>query len=146
MTESITSRNVPLLGQNFAKALMLSCMQKESKNMFVGTSWGVSTRLMGALVMTHSDDQGLVLPQFSADTSGYCFYKTNEQLEEIAAAVAVLMSDLKKLNVTVKFDDRTTQNQDLNSLNGELKGVPIRIAVGPKDLENGTLKWHEEIL
>jgi prolyl-tRNA synthetase len=75
---------------------------------------------MGALVMTHSDDQGLVLPPNLAPTSGYCaIYKTNEQLEEIAAAVAVLMSDLKKLNVTVKFDDRTTQNQDLNSLGVE---------------------------
>jgi prolyl-tRNA synthetase len=85
-----------------------------------------------------------VLPQFSADTS-LLFYKTNEQLEEIAAAVQCWCLTWK-IECYCEVDDRTTQNQDLNSLNGELKGVPVRIAVGPKDLENGTLKWHEEIL
>jgi prolyl-tRNA synthetase len=131
------------LGQNFAKAFDVKFANAEGKQEYVwGTSWGVSTRLMGALVMTHSDDQGLVLPPNLAPIQVVIvpIYKTNEQLEEIAAAVAVLMSDLKKLNVTVKFDDRTTQKPGFKFAEWELKGVPIRIAVGPKDLENGTFE------
>lgn len=131
------------LGQNFAKAFDVKFANAEGKQEYVwGTSWGVSTRLMGALVMTHSDDQGLVLPPNLAPIQVVIvpIYKTNEQLEEIAAAVAVLMSDLKKLTVTVKFDDRTTQKPGFKFAEWELKGVPVRIAVGPKDLENGTFE------
>jgi prolyl-tRNA synthetase len=131
------------LGQNFAKAFDVKFVNAEGKQEHVwGTSWGVSTRLMGALVMTHSDDQGLVLPPNLAPIQVVIvpIYKTNEQLDEIAAAVALLMSDLKKLNVTVKFDDRTTQKPGFKFAEWELKGVPVRIAVGPKDLENGTFE------
>jgi prolyl-tRNA synthetase len=131
------------LGQNFAKAFDVKFVNAEGKQEYVwGTSWGVSTRLMGALVMTHSDDQGLVLPPNLAPIQVVIvpIYKTNEQLDEIAAAVALLMSDLKKLNVTVKFDDRTTQKPGFKFAEWELKGVPVRIAVGPKDLENGTFE------
>lgn len=131
------------LGQNFAKAFDVKFANAEGKQEYVwGTSWGVSTRLMGALVMTHSDDQGLVLPPNLAPIQVVIvpIYKTDEQLSEIAAAVAVLTADLRKLNVTVKFDDRTTQKPGFKFAEWELKGVPVRIAVGPKDLENGTFE------
>ncbi|MBC5842286.1 proline--tRNA ligase [Flavobacterium sp. F-380] len=131
------------LGQNFAKAFDVKFANAEGKQEYVwGTSWGVSTRLMGALVMTHSDDQGLVLPPNLAPIQVVIvpIYKTDEQLSEIAAAVSVLTADLRKLNVTVKFDDRTTQKPGFKFAEWELKGVPVRIAVGPKDLENGTFE------
>jgi prolyl-tRNA synthetase len=131
------------LGQNFAKAFDVKFANAEGKQEYVwGTSWGVSTRLMGALVMTHSDDQGLVLPPNLAPIQVVIvpIYKTDEQLSEIAAAVSILTADLRKLNVTVKFDDRTTQKPGFKFAEWELKGVPIRIAVGPKDLENGTFE------
>jgi prolyl-tRNA synthetase len=131
------------LGQNFAKAFDVKFANAEGKQEYVwGTSWGVSTRLMGALVMTHSDDQGLVLPPNLAPIQVVIvpIYKTEEQLSEIAAAVSVLITDLRKLNVTVKFDDRTTQKPGFKFAEWELKGVPVRIAVGPKDLEKGTFE------
>jgi prolyl-tRNA synthetase len=131
------------LGQNFAKAFDVKFANAEGKQEYVwGTSWGVSTRLMGALVMTHSDDQGLVLPPNLAPIQVVIvpIYKTDEQLSEIAAAVSNLTTDLRKLNVTVKFDDRTTQKPGFKFAEWELKGVPVRIAVGPKDLENGTFE------
>ncbi|MBU0940505.1 MAG: proline--tRNA ligase [Bacteroidetes bacterium] len=131
------------LGQNFAKAFDVKFANAGGKQEYVwGTSWGVSTRLMGALVMTHSDDQGLVLPPNLAPIQVVIvpIYKTDEQLSEIAAAVSVLTADLRKLNVTVKFDDRTTQKPGFKFAEWELKGVPVRIAVGPKDLENGTFE------
>ena len=131
------------LGQNFAKAFDVKFANAEGKQEYVwGTSWGVSTRLMGALVMTHSDDQGLVLPPNLAPIQVVIvpIYKTDEQLSEIAAAVSNLTADLRKLNVTVKFDDRTTQKPGFKVAEWELKGVPVRIAVGPKDLENGTFE------
>ena len=131
------------LGQNFAKAFDVKFANTEGKQEYVwGTSWGVSTRLMGALVMTHSDDQGLVLPPNLAPIQVVVvpIYKTEEQLDLIAAEVAVLTAALRKLNVTVKFDNRTTQKPGFKFAEWELKGVPIRVAVGPKDLENGTFE------
>jgi prolyl-tRNA synthetase len=131
------------LGQNFAKAFDVKFATAEGKQEYVwGTSWGVSTRLMGALVMTHSDDQGLVLPPNLAPIQVVIvpIYKSDEQLEEISTAVNVVMSALKKLNVSVKYDNRTTQKPGFKFAEWELKGVPIRIAVGPKDLENGTFE------
>ncbi|WP_188049765.1 proline--tRNA ligase [Flavobacterium sp. GP15] len=131
------------LGQNFAKAFDVKFANTEGKQEYVwGTSWGVSTRLMGALVMTHSDDQGLVLPPNLAPIQVVIvpIYKTEEQLDLIAAEVAVLTAALRKLNVTVKFDNRTTQKPGFKFAEWELKGVPIRVAVGPKDLENGTFE------
>ena len=131
------------LGQNFAKAFDVKFATAEGKQEYVwGTSWGVSTRLMGALVMTHSDDQGLVLPPNLAPIQVVIvpIYKSDEQLEEISTAVNVVMLALKKLNVSVKYDNRTTQKPGFKFAEWELKGVPIRIAVGPKDLENGTFE------
>ncbi len=131
------------LGQNFAKAFDVKFANAEGKQEHVwGTSWGVSTRLMGALVMTHSDDQGLVLPPSLAPIQVVIvpIYKTDEQLEEISAVVNGLVSEFKKLNISVKFDNRTTQKPGFKFAEWELKGVPVRIAVGPKDLENGTFE------
>ncbi len=131
------------LGQNFAKAFDVKFANAEGKQEHVwGTSWGVSTRLMGALVMTHSDDKGLVLPPNLAPIQVVIvpIHKTEEQLEEITLAVNELISEFKKLTISVKFDNRTTQKPGFKFAEWELKGVPIRIAVGPKDLENGTFE------
>ena len=131
------------LGQNFAKAFDVKFANAEGKQEHVwGTSWGVSTRLMGALVMTHSDDKGLVLPPNLAPIQVVIvpIHKTEEQLEEITLVVNELISEFKKLTISVKFDNRTTQKPGFKFAEWELKGVPIRIAVGPKDLENGTFE------
>jgi prolyl-tRNA synthetase len=131
------------LGQNFAKAFDVKFANAEGKQEHVwGTSWGVSTRLMGALIMTHSDDQGLVLPPNLAPIQVVIvpIYKTDEQLAEITAAVNELTAKLRKLKMSVKYDDRTTQKPGFKFAEWELKGVPVRIAVGPKDLENGTFE------
>ncbi|MBS7233115.1 proline--tRNA ligase [Flavobacterium psychroterrae] len=131
------------LGQNFAKAFDVKFTNAEGKQEHVwGTSWGVSTRLMGALVMTHSDDQGLVLPPNLAPIQVVIvpIYKTDEQFAEISAAVNELTAKFKKLKISVKYDDRTTQKPGFKFAEWELKGVPVRIAVGPKDLENGTFE------
>ena len=131
------------LGQNFAKAFDVKFANAEGKQEHVwGTSWGVSTRLMGALVMTHSDDKGLVLPPSLAPIQVVIvpIYKSDEQLDEISQAVSILVSELKELNIAVKYDNRTTQKPGFKFAEWELKGVPVRIAVGPKDLENGTFE------
>ncbi len=131
------------LGQNFAKAFDVKFANAEGKQEHVwGTSWGVSTRLMGALVMTHSDDKGLVLPPNLAPIQVVIvpIYKSDEQLVEISSVVNELSSELRKLNVSVKYDDRTTQKPGFKFAEWELKGVPVRIAVGPKDIENGTFE------
>ena len=131
------------LGQNFAKAFDVKFANAEGKQEHVwGTSWGVSTRLMGALVMTHSDDQGLVLPPNLAPIQVVIvpIYKTDEQLAEITTAVNDLTAKLRKLKISVKYDDRTTQKPGFKFAEWELKGVPVRIAVGPKDLEQGTFE------
>lgn len=131
------------LGQNFAKAFDVKFANAEGKQEYVwGTSWGVSTRLMGALVMTHSDDQGLVLPPNLAPIQVVIvpIHKTDEQLAEITTAVNELAAKLRKLKISVKYDDRTTQKPGFKFAEWELKGVPVRIAVGPKDLENGTFE------
>ncbi|WP_310380158.1 proline--tRNA ligase [Flavobacterium sp.] len=131
------------LGQNFAKAFDVKFATAEGKQEYVwGTSWGVSTRLMGALVMTHSDDKGLVLPPNLAPIQVVIvpIYKTDQQLEEITLVVNVLTAELKKLHISVKFDNRTTQKPGFKFAEWELKGVPLRISVGPKDIENGTFE------
>jgi prolyl-tRNA synthetase len=131
------------LGQNFAKAFDVKFANAEGKQEYVwGTSWGVSTRLMGALVMTHSDDQGLVLPPNLAPIQVVIvpIYKNVEQLEAISNEVAVLLNEFKKLKISVKYDNRTTQKPGFKFAEWELKGVPVRIAIGPKDLENGTFE------
>ncbi len=131
------------LGQNFAKAFDVKFANAEGKQEYVwGTSWGVSTRLMGALVMTHSDDNGLVLPPNLAPIQIVIvpIYKTDEEFAAISEVAHTLVSQFKKLRISVKFDDRTTQKPGFKFAEWELKGVPVRIAVGPKDLENGTFE------
>ena len=129
------------LGQNFAKAFDVKFANKEGKQEYVwGTSWGVSTRLMGALVMTHSDDKGLVLPPNLAPIQVVIvpIYKTEEQFDAISEQVNGLSAELKKLGISVKYDNRDTQKPGFKFAEWELKGVPVRIALGPNDLENGT--------
>jgi prolyl-tRNA synthetase len=131
------------LGQNFAKAFDVKFTNKEGKQDYVwATSWGVSTRLMGALIMTHSDDKGLVLPPNLAPNQVVIvpIYKSDEQLEEISEVVKTLMSDLRSKGVSVKFDNRTTYRPGAKFAQHELQGVPVRLAIGPKDLENGTVE------
>lgn len=129
------------LGQNFAKAFDVKFANHEGKLEHVwGTSWGVSTRLMGALIMTHSDDNGLVLPPNLAPIQVVIvpIHKTDEQLAEISAQVKELVQSLRKLGVSVKYDDRTNLKPGFKFNEYELKGVPVRLAIGPKDFENGT--------
>lgn len=131
------------LGQNFAKAFDVKFTSQEGKQEYVwATSWGVSTRLMGALVMTHSDDNGLVLPPNLAPIQVVIvpIHRTDEQLEEIREEVKKVTDQFKKLNISFKFDDRTTFKPGWKFNEYELKGVPLRVAIGPKDLENGTFE------
>lgn len=131
------------LGQNFAEAFDVKFTSKEGKLDYVwGTSWGVSTRLMGALVMTHSDDKGLVLPPNLAPIQVVIvpIHRTDEQLQQISDVADKLIAELKALGVSVKYDDRTTQSPGFKFNEYELKGVPLRVAIGPKDLENGTFE------
>lgn len=131
------------LGQNFAKAFDVKFANAEGKQEYVwGTSWGVSTRLMGALIMTHSDDLGLVLPPNLAPIQVVIvpIFRTDEEFERISTVVNDLVDQFKKLNISVKFDNRTTHKPGFKFAEWELKGVPVRIAVGPKDLENKTFE------
>jgi len=129
------------LGQNFAKAFDVTFANKEGKKEHVwATSWGVSTRLMGALIMTHSDDNGLVLPPKLAPIQVVIvpIYKGMEQLEEIAEKITPLIKELRAKGISVKFDQRDTHKPGFKFNEYELKGVPIRLAIGQRDLENNT--------
>ena len=120
-----------------------SYVTKEGKQELVwATSWGVSTRLMGGLIMTHSDDAGLVLPPKLAPIQVVFvpIYKNEEQFEAIAAKVAEISNELKAKGVSIKFDKRDTLRPGAKFAEWELKGVPLRIAIGARDLENGTLE------
>ncbi|MFL1013601.1 proline--tRNA ligase [Flavisericum labens] len=131
------------LGQNFAKAFDVKFANKEGKQDYVwATSWGVSTRLMGALIMTHSDDNGLVLPPSLAPNQVVIvpIYKSEEDLSAITEVANSIMSDLRVKNISVKFDGRTTHRPGAKFAQHELQGVPLRIAIGPKDLANGTVE------
>ncbi|MFD0860642.1 proline--tRNA ligase [Sungkyunkwania multivorans] len=131
------------LGQNFAKAFDVKFATKEGKQEYVwATSWGVSTRLMGALVMTHSDDNGLVLPPNLAPIQVVIvpIYKGDEQLAQISEVANEIVRDLRAKGISVKFDDRDTHKPGFKFNEYELKGVPVRIAIGPKDLEKGTVE------
>ena len=131
------------LGQNFAKAFDVKFTNKEGKQDHVwATSWGVSTRLMGALIMTHSDDNGLVLPPKLAPIQVVIvpIHRTDEQLQQIGDKADELIAEFKKRGISVKYDDRDTQKPGFKFAEWELKGVPVRIAIGPKDLENGTFE------
>ena len=131
------------LGQNFAKAFDVQFTNKEGKLEYVwATSWGVSTRLMGALIMAHSDDNGLVLPPKLAPTQVVIvpIYKGADGLQKISAKVKPLMEALKAKGISVKYDDRDTQKPGWKFAEYELQGVPVRLAVGERDLENNTIE------
>ena len=131
------------LGQNFAKAFDVKFMTSEGTQDHVwATSWGVSTRLMGALIMTHSDDNGLVLPPNLAPYQVVIvpIYKSEEQLQAISTVAHNIMESLRANNISVKYDNRTTQRPGAKFAQHELQGVPVRIAIGPKDLENNSVE------
>jgi prolyl-tRNA synthetase len=131
------------LGQNFAKAFDVKFQTKEGKLDYVwATSWGVSTRLMGALVMAHSDDNGLVLPPKLAPTQVVFIpiYKTNEELEKVSEKVNEIKSQLEAKGISTHYDNRDTLKPGFKFAEYELKGYPVRIALGPKDLEKGTVE------
>lgn len=131
------------LGQNFAKAFDVKFTSREGKQEYVwATSWGVSTRLMGALVMAHSDDQGLVLPPKLAPIQVVIIpiYKTAEEKANIDAFVNILNEELDDMDISVRYDDRDTQRPGYKFAEWEMKGVPLRVAVGARDLQNGTVE------
>lgn len=131
------------LGQNFAKAFDVKFANKEGKLDYVwATSWGVSTRLMGALIMTHSDDNGLVLPPKLApiQVAIVPIYKGEEQLDAISERVAPLVKELKAKGISVKYDNRDTHKPGWKFNEYELKGVPVRLAIGQRDMESGTFE------
>lgn len=129
------------LGQNFAKAFDVKFASREGKQEYVwATSWGVSTRLMGALIMTHSDDNGLVLPPKLAPIQVVIvpIYKGLEQLDAISERVDPLVKELQNKGISVKYDKRDTHKPGFKFNEYELKGVPVRIAIGQRDMDNGT--------
>jgi prolyl-tRNA synthetase len=131
------------LGQNFAKAFEVKYLTKENKQEYVwATSWGVSTRLIGALVMAHSDDQGLVMPPKIAPLQVVIvpIYKGPEQKALVDEKAHGIMADLKKQGISVKYDDADNTRPGWKFAEYELKGVPVRIAIGPKDIENGVVE------
>ena len=131
------------LGQNFAKAFDVQFTNKEGKRDFVwATSWGVSTRLIGGLIMTHSDDEGLVLPPNLAPIQVVIvpIHKGEEQLAQIAEKVTGIKTALEAKGISVKFDNRDTHKPGFKFAEWEFKGVPVRMAIGPRDLENGTVE------
>ncbi|MCB0453069.1 MAG: proline--tRNA ligase [Aequorivita sp.] len=131
------------LGQNFAKAFDVKFTSKEGVLDYVwATSWGVSTRLMGALVMTHSDDNGLVLPPNLAPDQVVIvpIYRSDDEFDAVDAVAKDLMKQLRSKGVRVKYDNRDTQKPGWKFNEYELKGVPVRIAIGPKDVEKGTVE------
>ncbi|MEZ3518997.1 MAG: proline--tRNA ligase [Muribaculaceae bacterium] len=138
--QSGTSHN---LGQNFAKAFDVTFVNKENKPELVwANSWGVSTRLMGALIMTHSDDNGLVLPPHLAPIQVVIvpIYKDAEGLKAISEKVLPLVNELQTKGISVKFDDADNKRPGFKFADYELKGVPVRLALGQRDLENGTVE------
>ncbi len=131
------------LGQNFAKAFDVKYLSNEGKQEYVwATSWGVSTRLMGALIMAHSDDKGLVLPPKLAPFHVVIvpIYKTDEQFQQVSEKANTIKDALEAKGITVKYDNRTTHKPGWKFAEYELKGFPVRIAMGPRDIENGTVE------
>lgn len=138
--QSGTSHN---LGQNFAKAFDVTFANKDNKPEYVwANSWGASTRLMGALIMTHSDDNGLVLPPHLAPIQVVIIpiYKNNEQLREISAVVDPIVSQLRAAGISVKYDDADNKRPGFKFADYELKGVPVRLVLGARDVEKGTVE------
>jgi prolyl-tRNA synthetase len=131
------------LGQNFAKAFDVKFTGKDGKQDYVwATSWGVSTRLMGALIMTHSDDNGLILPPKLAPFQVVIvpIYRSDEEFNAVSEAALNIKKDLERFGITAKFDNRDTHKPGFKFNEHELRGVPIRIAIGPRDVANGTVE------
>ena len=138
--QSGTSHN---LGQNFAKAFDVTFVNKENQPEYVwANSWGVSTRLMGALIMTHSDDNGLVLPPHLAPIQVVIvpIFKNDEQLAKITEALQPVLARFAELGISVKYDDDDKRRPGFKFADYEVKGVPVRLAIGARDLENGTVE------
>ncbi|MEG1634509.1 MAG: proline--tRNA ligase, partial [Rikenellaceae bacterium] len=141
--KALQSGTSHFLGQNFAKAFDVKFARRDGQTDYVwATSWGVSTRLMGALVMAHSDNNGLVLPPRLAPIQVVMIpiYKGDEQLEAVMSKFKVIESNLKKLGISVKIDDRDHLRSGFKFAEYELKGVPVRLAMGARDIENGTIE------
>lgn len=139
--KALQSGTSHFLGQNFAKAFDVKFINKENKLDYVwATSWGVSTRLMGALIMTHSDDNGLVLPPHLAPIQVVIvpIYRKQEQLAMVSEKVAGIVEGLKAKGISVKYDDSDNKRPGFKFADYELKGVPVRLVIGPKDLEENT--------
>ena len=141
--KALQSGTSHFLGQNFAKAFDVKFLNKNNELEYVwATSWGVSTRLMGALIMTHSDDNGLVLPPYLAPIQVVIvpIYKNLEQLEKITSVVSPIVDELKQYGISVKYDDADNKRPGFKFAEYELKGVPVRLAIGARDIENGTIE------
>ena len=141
--KALQSGTSHFLGQNFAKAFDVTYTTKEGKQEYVwATSWGVSTRLMGALIMAHSDNNGLVLPPKLApiQVAMVPIYKGEEQLREMTEKMEAIAAELRKRGVSVKVDTRDNVRSGFKFAEYELKGVPVRLALGPRDLQNGTIE------
>jgi prolyl-tRNA synthetase len=141
--KALQSGTSHFLGQNFAKAFDVQFATREGNLDYVwATSWGVSTRLIGALIMAHSDNNGLVLPPRLAPYQVVIvpIYKSMEQLSQISEKVGEIIAKLKAKGISVKYDDRDSQRPGWKFAEYELKGVPVRLALGPRDLENGTIE------
>jgi len=141
--KALQSGTSHFLGQNFAKAFDVKFTSKEGKLEYVwATSWGVSTRLMGALVMAHSDDNGLVLPPQLAPIQVVIvpIYKSDEEFSRVSETAIQIKEELESSGHSVKFDDRDTHKPGWKFSEWEMKGVPLRIAIGPRDLDNGTVE------
>lgn len=141
--KALQSGTSHFLGQNFAKAFDVTFMNRENKPEYVwATSWGVSTRLMGALIMTHSDDNGLVLPPRLAPIQVVIvpIYKNEEGLKAISEKVAPIVDALRAKGISVKYDDADNKRPGFKFADYEIKGVPVRLAIGQRDLENGTVE------
>jgi len=141
--KSLQAGTSHFLGQNFAKAFEVKFASKEGKLDYVwGTSWGVSTRLMGALIMAHSDDEGLVIPPKLAPIHVVIvpIFRNEDELNKVTDAIDPIIKSLRQLGYAVKFDNRDTHKPGFKFAEWELKGVPVRLAIGPRDLENGTVE------
>ena len=141
--KALQSGTSHFLGQNFAKSFDVTYLNKDNKPEYVwATSWGVSTRLIGALIMTHSDDNGLVLPPKIAPIQVVIvpIFKGEEQLKELTVKLQPVIDGLRELGITVKYDDADNKRPGFKFADYELKGVPVRLAMGGRDLENNTIE------
>ena len=141
--KALQSGTSHFLGQNFAKSFDVTYLNKDNKPEYVwATSWGVSTRLIGALIMTHSDDNGLVLPPRIApiQVAVIPIFKGEEQLKELSEKLQPVIDELRALGITVKYDDSDNKRPGFKFADYELKGVPVRLAMGGRDLENNTIE------